>query len=72
VLEPVLPLVEKTKDPAKTPRIAKKSRSAMEMLQAVNKQEEKTIPFHKEEKKYAIRKRFIQGGLIPLPDIPEG
>ena len=70
VLEPVLPPVEKTKEPAaKTPRIAKKSRSAVEMLQAVNEPQTKS---HKEETKSQIRERFIQGGLIPLPDIPEG
>ncbi|PSL30044.1 hypothetical protein [Chitinophaga ginsengisoli] len=72
VLEPVLPLAEKTKDPqpaARTPRIAKKSRSAVEMLQAVNEPQNKSP---NEETKSRIMERFIQGGLIPLPDIPEG
>ena len=72
VLEPVLPLIEKTKAPAKTSRIAKRSRSAVEILQTVNKQQEKVMPSHKEETKSAIRERFMQRGLIPLPDIPEG
>jgi len=73
VLAPVLPLIGKTKDsqhPAKTVRIAKRSRSAAEMLES--KPQEKAMSSHKEQTKYAIRERFIQGGLIPLPDIPEG
>ncbi|SDG01955.1 hypothetical protein [Chitinophaga filiformis] len=70
VLAPVLPLMEKTKGPVKTSRIAKRSRSAAEMLDS--KPQEKTMPSHKEQTKFAIRERFIQGGLIPLPDIPEG
>ncbi|SHN76746.1 hypothetical protein [Chitinophaga sp. CF418] len=73
VLEPVLPLEEKTahpQQPAKTARIAKRSRSATEML--ANRQPETTMPSHKQETKSAIRERFIQRGLIPLTDLPEG
>jgi hypothetical protein len=71
VLEPALPVVTKTKDPqqpAKTPRIAKKRRSAADMLQTVSQQPEKVILSNRE----IIRERFIQMGLIPSTAIREG
>jgi hypothetical protein len=74
VLDPVLPLVEKKKDPqqpSKTPRIARKSRSAAEMLQTTGRKQE-VVSSYKEETKTTIRERFIQMGLIPSADIPEG
>ncbi|PSL26366.1 hypothetical protein [Chitinophaga ginsengisoli] len=50
VLEPVLPLVEQAKDPqpAKAPRIVRKSRSAADML-AVSQQSKVRIPVCREE-----------------------
>ncbi|MCF6403566.1 hypothetical protein L3C95_11810 [Chitinophaga filiformis] len=72
VLEPVLPLEEKKhpQPPAKTARIAKRSRSAAEML--ADKQPEMPMCVQREERKYTIRERFIQTGLIQLTDLPEG
>jgi hypothetical protein len=74
VLDPVLPLAGKVKDPqqpAKTSRITRKSRSAADMLQTVGKQQE-VVPFYKEEMRSRIRERFIKTGLIPSTDMPEG
>lgn len=74
VLDPVLPLPGKVKDPqlpAKTSRITRKSRSAADMLQTVGKQQE-VVPFYKEEMRSRIRERFIKTGLIPSTDMPEG
>ncbi|MCF6404883.1 hypothetical protein L3C95_18430 [Chitinophaga filiformis] len=66
VLEPVLPLEEKAKDPqqpAKTSRIAKKSRSAADMLRAVNRQNAIPVPVHREER----RKKMIQRESVNIP-----
>ncbi|PSL25859.1 hypothetical protein [Chitinophaga ginsengisoli] len=70
VLEPVLPLIEKAKDPqqpAKTPRIAKKSRSAADMLYAVNQEGRSTTHFSGE----AISERSIPKKSILIADVPE-
>jgi hypothetical protein len=75
VLEPVLPLTEKRSDPqppAKRARIARKSRSAADMLKTVSKRREVAVPPRKEEMATTMRERFIHGGLIPAPDNPEG
>lgn len=68
VLEPVLPLVAAAKDtpPVKAPRIAKKGRSAAEMLRAVSQKEELTAHFHQE----TISKQIIPGELIKIPEEP--
>ncbi|SHN24000.1 hypothetical protein [Chitinophaga sp. CF418] len=63
VLEPVLPLEEKIKDPqrpAKTSRIARKSRSAADMLRAVSRQNEiNTIAGSKEIGEQVVRRKLI-------------
>ncbi|SHN16227.1 hypothetical protein [Chitinophaga sp. CF418] len=66
VLEPVLPLEEKIKDPqpAKTSRIAKKSRSAADMLRSVGQRNSITAHVSREE----VREQVIQRKLIIIPE----
>jgi hypothetical protein len=67
VLEPVLPLAKKTKhpqQPAKKSRIAKKSRSAANMLGAVNRQRRVTGPSIREE----VREQIIQWEAVNIPE----
>ncbi|SDG28460.1 hypothetical protein [Chitinophaga filiformis] len=66
VLEPVLPAVEQKKAPqpsAKTPRIAKKSRSAADILRTADRESRLTAQLHREQ--------VIQRELIHLADVPE-
>jgi hypothetical protein len=70
VLEPVLPLIETPKNPqqpAKTPRIANKSRSAADMLHAASQENRLRTHFHKED----ISGQSFQRELIPLADVSE-
>jgi hypothetical protein len=65
------PLIEKAKDPqrpAKTPRIARKNRSAADLLRDMGQQGEKAVLSNRE----IIRERFIQMGLIPSTDVRLG
>ncbi|MCF6407309.1 hypothetical protein L3C95_30725 [Chitinophaga filiformis] len=62
VLEPVLPLEEKAKhpqQPAKTSRIAKKSRSAADMLRATAGQDQVTRPLHRESREQIIQREWV-------------
>ena len=65
VLEPVLPLAAAGKDarPLKAPRIAKKGRSAADMLRAVSQQGEVPAFVNREE-------QIIPGKLIKIPEEP--
>ncbi len=71
VLDPVLPMVERIKDPqqpAKRSRILKKALSAADILQTAVKPQEKAVTPYKNE----LRERFTQSGLIPSAHLREG
>jgi len=66
VLEPVLPLTEQEKaalPSAKMPRIAKKSRSAADILRTAGQESGVTAQLHREQ--------VTPGGLIHFADVPE-
>ncbi|MCF6407202.1 hypothetical protein L3C95_30175 [Chitinophaga filiformis] len=67
VLEPVLPLEEKAKDPqrpAKTSRIAKKSRSAVDILRAVSERKRTPTTTWREK----IEEQIVQGKGMNIPE----